>query len=350
MINWVGRRPDSSRFACRVLALALVLIGVGTSGCKNNSPSEPILPQLPALTDSIPFEQLGGGKLIFQRIGPQANAYSGAYVLDISQKRSWGISGEVNGPAVSPDGQMIAYTTYATVQTAYDVFIMNSDGGARQRVSDIAGQEHCPSWTYDGKQILFFAFPFSLSDGFTPLYRQSPVPNPTDRVVIVDPGKQSLPFGIEGPVSVSSTGKLLCTGGDVHTINSDGSGLALVASRSGSNEQLYSAVWSPAGQGFALLSVRRDTMRIVSVAVLLFASGGGVADTLVSLPASGVTEPSGDNSYSLCWSPDGSRIAFTRPDGQTVGSHIYLIKKDHSGLTQVTFEQGVTDRSLSWGR
>ena len=46
----------------------------------------------------------------------------------------------------------------------------------------------------------------------------------------------------------------------------------------------------------------------------------------------------------------GSQIAFTRPDGKDVGTHVYLIRKDRTGLTQVTFADGVTDRGLSWGR
>jgi Tol biopolymer transport system component len=169
-------------------------------------------------------------------------------------------------------------------------------------------------------------------------------------VVVVDPGKQSLHFGIEGPVSVSSTGKLLCSGGEIHSINGDGTGLNRVVPRRDDNEQLYSAAWSPDGQTFAVLSMRRDTTKILSVAVLLFPAAGGTADTVVSLAASGKTEWSGDNSYSLCWSPDGLQIAFTRPDRQDIGSHIYVIKKDHSGLTQVTFAPGVTDRSLSWSK
>jgi WD40 repeat protein len=342
--------PALYRFGCCLPALMAVLLCFGLPGCTEDSPVEPVMLSLPPLSDFIPYEELGEGTLVFERIGPTGYSYQGVYVLQIGQKRSLALNGIINGPAVSPDGQKILFTTYTAMQTAYDVYIMNIDGSGRQQISSIAGQEHYPNWSFDAKQIFFLAFPFDISQGFSPLYRQSPVSNPPDKVVVVDPGKQGLPFGIDGPVSASSTGKLLCSGGDVNTLNWDGSGLNRVVARANDHETLYSAAWSPDGQDFALLSLRRDSTEIVSLAVVLYQAGGTAPDTLVSMPARGKTEWSGDNSYSLCWSPDGSQIAFTRPDGPVVGSHIFLIKRDGSGLTQVTFTDGVTDRSLSWGR
>jgi Tol biopolymer transport system component len=118
----------------------------------------------------------------------------------------------------------------------------------------------------------------------------------------------------------------------------------------GGGKALYSPVWSPDGLNIAVLSVTRAAAGISSVAVVMYAADGTGADTLVTLPASGTTEWRGNNTYSLCWSPDGSQIAFTKPDGKDVGAHIYVIRRDHSGLTQVTSAAGVIDRSLSWGR
>jgi Tol biopolymer transport system component len=133
------------------------------------------------------------------------------------------------------------------------------------------------------------------------------------------------------------------------TLDADGSNIKHVISRPIEGEQLCSPAWSPDGQNIALLSLRRDSTGITSIAVVVYAPDGAGADTLVSLPASGVSIwGANDNNYSLCWSPDGSQIAFTRPDGKDVGSHIYLIRKDHTGLTQVTFADGVSDMSLSW--
>lgn len=127
-----------------------------TLSCKETDDNDPVIPTFPPLSDVIPYDKLGQGKLVFQRIGPMDNAYSGIYVLDIQQQMSWGISdGDLDGPAVSPDGQKIAFTTYTSDETAYDVYVMGIDGAYRERVSNIRGQEHIPCWTPDGSQIYY---------------------------------------------------------------------------------------------------------------------------------------------------------------------------------------------------
>ena len=55
-----------------------------------------------------------------------------------------------------------------------------------------------------------------------------------------------------------------------------------------------------------------------------------------------------DNNISLCWSPDGSKIAFNKPE-YDLCSHIYVINADGTNLVQVTSAAGVTDISVSWG-
>jgi Tol biopolymer transport system component len=332
-----------------VYTLLLAALGCSTlvnMGCNKENPVESSSPtsSFPPLTDPIPFDKLGQGKLVFERLGP----YGGVYVVDIDHRRSWGLGGVGGGPAASPDGERIAYTALTPYpsETYYDVYIMNIDGTNRQRVSDFIGQEHSPSWTSDGKQILYQAWTFSPANGVSGLYRQSPVPNPVDRV----PVYETQPYNVIGPVSASPDGKLAFSSAGIWTMSIDGSNLRLVSSPSGRADYLYSPAWSPDGQRIAFMSMLRDSSyKILSIAIVVIAADGGNAGTLVTLPASGLTEYSGDNSYSLCWSPDGSKIAFTRPDGPDVGSHIYLINKDGTGLTQITTAEGVTDRSLSWG-
>jgi Tol biopolymer transport system component len=299
----------------------------------------------------IPYDKLGEGKLVFQRIGPPVNAYSGIYVVDISQQKVWGISdGDLDGPAVSPDGQKIVFTTYASDETAYDVHVMGIDGAYRERVSNIRGQEHFPCWTPDGNKILYLAIHF---DSYvTGIYRQSPVQDPLDRELIInyyelDPTYDPSPQ--DGSISVSPGGKIAVSSFyGVFTFNPDGSNRTYII-ESTLDDHHYSAAWSPDGNLLAVLEIQWDEGGIQSLAFLVYDPGGANSDTLVSMPASGNQMWLGDRSYCLCWSPDGSQIAFTRPDDQDVGSHIYTIKTDRTGLTQITSAAGVTDRSLSWG-
>jgi hypothetical protein len=178
-----------------LLSFTLLCFSVGNLGCKKESPVEPNLPPLPALTDSIPFDILGQGKLVFARIGPHNNNYSGLYVVDIDHRRSWGIGGGVlDGPAVSPDGQSIAYSASNGGSTVYDVYIMNIDGSGARQVTSMMAQEFSPSWTVDSRQILFHATPFDFADGICLVYRQSPSLNPPDRILIRDFGQIDPPY------------------------------------------------------------------------------------------------------------------------------------------------------------
>jgi len=329
--------------------VAIVCLFVWSSGCEGDFPPGPFPPEFPPLSDAIPYDALAPGMLVFQRIGPPENRYVGTYVVATAMRRSLEISKlRINDPAVSPDGQRFAFTTYTTVPTSEDVFIMANDATEHHWVSDIEGRERSPSWTFDGKQILYFSVPFASNGDSIQLYRQSPVRGARDRKLVFDSGKEHPRIRLRGPVSASPTGELLVAGDGIWMISGDNADANLLIPPPGGGRELHSPVWSPDGKSIAVLSVTRHAGRTTSVAVVVYAAGTG-ADTLVSLPASSATEWPGNNNHSLCWSPDGSQIAFTRPDGRDVGAHIYVIRVDKTGLTQVTLAEGVTDRSLSWG-
>ena len=114
-------------------------------------------PALPSLQDQIPFEKLGKGKIVFERIGPFENNYSGIYIINLDNKSTNSRSGTIWGSAISPDGNKIAYKTLTPYPAVsyYDIYIMNSDGTGSSQVTNIEGQEGPPSWTPDSKKILY---------------------------------------------------------------------------------------------------------------------------------------------------------------------------------------------------
>jgi Tol biopolymer transport system component len=346
-----------------LLSLLLSLAVLTLSSCEKSNPVNTWSSTLPPLSDSIPFSKLGSGKLVFERIGSKTDYENVIYVVDIDHQDSWIVGGGLSGEsAVSPDGQKIAYSTVSSPpEAAYDIYIMDIDGSGSQRVSDIKGTEQSPSWTPDGKQIVFYSWlsvpevtPSGVLNDLV-YYRQSPAPNPTDRTRIFDLEVVNAYYP-EGPVSVSPNGRMAVFSNwtnwhgidvGIYTFDSGGTNIKKI------NGTLYSPSWSPDGKYLAALAVRYDnstsTTYYASVSIALFDSNSAEPTTLVTLSASGWSVWSGANTNSLCWSPDGSKIAFTRPEGNDV-QHIYIINRDGTGLTQVTSADSVTDRSVSWGR
>lgn len=51
----------------------------------------------------------------------------------------------------------------------------------------------------------------------------------------------------------------------------------------------------------------------------------------------------------LCWSPDGTKLLFNKIDGDYC-LHLYVMNADGTDISQVTFANSVTDRSVSWSR
>lgn len=339
------------------LNVIFVILALLCFAChKNQLPSEiNNMPVTPQLSDQIPFEALGGGKIVFERIGPFSNNYSGVYVVDIENKKSWHFDGVINGPAISPDGKKIAYTTLTPYpsNTVYDVYVMDAAGSSPVRVTDVVGQEGPPSWTSDSKQIIYTGRPFQFTENLIcPLYLQSPVSNPPDKEKIIDFGLIKKPY-IYDPadaVRISSSGRIAWTSWQGLS-TSFKNGLDYKVLVPFNKSSFYSPVWSKDETKIFFLSLVRDSFFVSkSISVLSVSSDGTSLDTLITLSASGSTEWAGANSNALCLSPGGEKILFTRPDGIEVGSHLWLINTDGSGLRQITFEPGITDRSPSWGR
>ncbi len=334
------------------ILLALIILGlfiICNIGCNEDTvlQSGNQAPVLPPMTDAIPYGVLGQGRIAFERIGPIGNNYSGVYVINIDEQTSSIIgSGLFGGVTISPNGEKIAYTTptpYSSTNYTYnDVYIMNISGTNIQNISEIVGSEVYPSWTPDGQKILYSAIEYE-PENKSAVYIQSPTTNPSDRIQIKTYGYAS---GPSSRLSVSSTNQLVFTlmRNGIYVMNIDGTNVKKLIS----GTEHYSPVWSPNGSQIAFLSVYQDDSVYNSMNVMLMNSDGSNPVSLVQLEARGQAgDWAGVNSNTICWSPDGTKLLFNKHDGDLI-SHIYVINADGSSFTQVTFAQGVTDRSLSW--
>ena len=268
----------------KILLLAIAWSLVINLSCKKQSDEESNISTLPPFNDPIPYSLLGQGKLVFTRIGPLDNAYSGIYVIDVDQQRCWNFDcGVVFAPSVSPDGDRISYMKWGTDHTAWDIYIMDIEGKNQRNITNLVGKENDPSWTFDGSQV-FFSRDYP-EDNIVGLYRQSPVPNPTDLVQVIDYNSvDPLNFITRWLVSSSSTGKLLVMLNGLSTFDADGSNMQqILPFDENSDHLIYSPAWSPDRSKLAYLSFKRNS----DIAVVLLDPGGTNPDTLVSVTAAG---------------------------------------------------------------
>jgi Tol biopolymer transport system component len=335
----------------RNVTLILILLGIlGFFACEERTtpPQEPKEEGLPPLEDGIPFDKLGSGKLVFHRQSETGNKYYGVYVIDINERKSWGI---FRGPSilmVSPDGSRIAFSKLAG-DTLFDIHVMNIDGSNIQNISHIEGQDRLPTWTPDNNEVLF-------STGVSEiLYRQSPIPNPPDRKVIRDFSGEG---SIGSPVFVSKSLKLVFLFSPFHpgvrniyTMDIDGTSLEPISKEIPEGFRCFSPCWSPDGQKIAYLLIG-DWLdgRYTSLEVMVMDFDGNNSRSLTKLETSslgwGLLHQY--NELSICWSPDGSKLVFNKFVESYHLSHLYLINIDGTGLSQVTFAEGVADWSVSW--
>jgi Tol biopolymer transport system component len=322
-------------------------------------------PEVPAL-ESVSFGLLGSGKIAFERIGG-GGSYGAIYVVDATAGRSTHVfdNAVTLGPALSPDGRLLAYTHYNNSATNYDVYVANVDGTGAQPATNFPQQEGPPTWTTDGSRIVMVAGDFT-SVIFN-VFSQSPVSNPGNLTQITHFATQAggqfvcpIIVGNDPTVSSSSQGLLAfaCQGTEIDILSPDGSlSASYVPSQSDRRHApaVFSPKWSPDGTRLAFIETIADSATnygVVGVTVKVIKADGTNATTIASAPGSNVPALAGWaglNNFSLCWMPDGSRLVFNIPESDLVG-HLWVVQSDGTGLTQLTSEPAAWDRSVSCSR
>jgi Tol biopolymer transport system component len=190
-------------------------------------------------------------------------------------------------PRWSPDGRQIVFASDPT--GSMQIWIMNANGSSPRALTNLAGRNRYPAFTADGKQIVFQ----SLVDGNFEIFRMtadgSGVANLTN-----DPGVDWAP-------ATSSRGKRI-----VFTSERDGNGhlyvwtpdapIARVTNTPGYD---YFANWSPNGNDLVFI-------RNLNGEDEIYTSHADGTDARRLTDTAGLTE------YFPAFSPDGTRITFTR--------------------------------------
>ena len=133
----------------------------------------------------------------------------------------------------------------------------------------------------------------------------------------------------------------------VFVTNLDGSGLVQVSPPDlVLDDTGFAGSWSP--DGSQILFVGRDA-EDKHKEIWVVDSDGSSPHRFEMTPACGgsFSDASSAGCYSPEWSPDGSRIVFTRSSSDGGTENIYIVNADGTGLRQVT--DGGTDDNADWG-
>jgi hypothetical protein len=135
-------------------------------------------------------------------------------------------------------------------------------------------------------------------------------------------------------------------GNDVCVANVDGSDVRNLTNRSGAE---FDPTWAPDGSRVAYRDSRRGTNNDDEIFVVN-ADGTGLHQVPIPGCGGAFSDPQSIGCFAPGWSPDGTRIVFSRASAMVNVTNIYTANPDGSGLFQVTHESsGLAVTAADWG-
>jgi len=322
------------------IIIILFFIAVFNS-CKNNSnPFVPFpTPQI-AFDDPISYNVVGKGIISFERIDTPYS--SGICIIDAQNKTKKVFSGDFDGPAISPDGNKVAFSRSYLFNI--DIYTMKIDGSDLKNIASIEGVNYNPSWSNDSKNVLFINYdgPKTLRI----LYENNSILYKSDMYFIPESPFSS--FEGKGMIYYGYNDVEVDKNKSISFFNPETKNISTICKTTETGE-IYTPRWSPDGNQIAFVQTKSNTnweivIQIYNVLTHKLKIIYEWKDTVHNDYGS-----NSNNQLSVCWSPDGNKLAFNKTENG-YGSHIYLINSDGTGLTQITSEPGVCDRSVSWSK
>ena len=218
-------------------------------------------------------------------------------------------------PSWSPDGKRVVYDAGSSEPFDNSIWVMSADGSGKTKLT----YGYHPHWSPDGKQIVFVRYMGGSrgEDVFVVNVDGSGV----RRVIDLTPDDTDPSWAPDGRI-VSTLGH------DVFSMNLDGGGRVRLTK----GKNVMDSAVSPDGKRLAYHDLDAD---LVEVAPL------SNADTPVSLLDPVSDYITGDIEAAPAWAPDGEAIAVAA--NGSIGSPLYIVMADGTGLSAIPGVENAMD-------
>jgi Tol biopolymer transport system component len=209
----------------------------------------------------------------------------------------------------------------------YQIYVMNADGTGQTNLTTDSAFEFSPAWSPDGSKIAFY----SDQDGNTEIYAMNADGTGQTRLTTNSVSDFEPAWSPDGTKIVfisdrDQPGDCNYSGNcDIYVMNADGSGVTRLTNTSAFES---SPAWSPDGTKIAFSRAPGPPNPGGPHEIYVMnADGSGYAQLS---PSDGLLVGSPD------WSPDGTKIAYVGGFGYGATSDVYVINANGSGRTNLT--------------
>jgi len=307
---------------------------------------------IPELDEDIPYEELGSGKILFERIS-EYGKYDCLYLIDIDKNLYYPIKIFGNWAyefSLSPDGSKILF------QIGTNIFVMNNDGSGLKQLTKLYGYLH-PVWHRNSNKIYFikeqklyllniddeegnkrYVTNFAYYDGLGSFIGYL-VPL-GDYIALSS--KEEIVFPLNNPPSPLSKG--------IYILDQNHYKINLLYS-SDSVDFFASPKFSPVDDNkIVFKGIKVDSNRAInSLFIFLLSMENENIDVIFKrdVNCSALWHDYSCWSEYLDFSPDGNKIIFNINEND-FESHIYVIDINSLSVFQMTNKKRVSDRHISW--
>jgi Tol biopolymer transport system component len=248
-------------------------------------------------------------------------------------------------PHWSPDGSQVSIFCCDDGMAAH---IVDADGGSFRELAppDPTLETHCAQWSPDARRLACESFGVTDPDR-NGVYSIRSSDGGGLRRITSNPGGDDIPgdYSPDGKrlafVRADRDGPL-----GLFVTRLNGGGLRQITPPGMILDEFFGGSWSPSGNTILFASRSAAGHRL---AIWVVNADGGGLHQLPITPACGgaFSDPRSTSCFQPGWSPDGTKIVFTRISANGTQENIYTVNADGSGLAQIT-NTGRADQP-DWG-